>query len=128
VNLQYGNESFVVTQPSEETITNGIIRVSRTTKKVVYFVEGFGQALTSAEDDPKGYAAAKLALQQENYEVKPLLLPSVEKILTTRASHHPRRRPAVHGHGDHRPDNYLRLAVTTVLVGPRRATRSWLRS
>src|SRR5262249_52447775 len=43
-------------------------------------VEGFGQALTSAEDDPKGYAAAKLALQQENYEVKPLLLPSVDKI------------------------------------------------
>jgi ABC-type uncharacterized transport system involved in gliding motility auxiliary subunit len=80
VNLQYGAESFVVTQPTEETITNGIIRVSRSTKKVVYFVEGFGQALTSAEDDPKGYAAAKLALQQENYEVKPLLLPSVEKI------------------------------------------------
>ncbi len=80
VNLQYGNESFVVTQPTEETITNGIIRVSRSTKKVVYFVEGFGQALTSAEDDPKGYAAAKLALQQENYEVKPLLLPSVDKI------------------------------------------------
>ncbi len=80
VHLQYGNESFVVTQPSEETITNGLIRVSRSTKKVVYFVEGFGQALTSAEDDPKGYAAAKLALQQENYEVKPLLLPSVEKI------------------------------------------------
>jgi ABC-type uncharacterized transport system involved in gliding motility auxiliary subunit len=80
VNLQFGNESFVVTQPSEETITNGLIRVSRSTKKVVYFVEGFGQALTSAEDDPKGYAAAKLALQQENYEVKPLLLPSVEKI------------------------------------------------
>ncbi len=80
VHLQYGNESFVVTQPSEETITNGVIRVSRSTKKVVYFVEGFGQALTSAEDDPKGYAAAKLALQQENYEVKPLLLPSVDKV------------------------------------------------
>jgi ABC-type uncharacterized transport system involved in gliding motility auxiliary subunit len=80
VHLQYGNESFVVTQPSEETITNGIIRVTRATKKLVYFVEGFGQALTSSEEDPKGYAAAKLALQQENYEVKPLLLPSVEKI------------------------------------------------
>jgi ABC-type uncharacterized transport system involved in gliding motility auxiliary subunit len=80
VHLQYGNESFVVTQPSEETITNGLIRVSRSGKKVVYFVEGFGQALSSAEQDPRGYSAAKLALQQENYEVKPLLLPSVEKI------------------------------------------------
>ena len=80
VNLQYGGESFVVTQPSEEAITNGLIRVARSTKKVVYFVEGFGQALTNAEDDPKGYAAAKVALEQENYEVKPLLLPSVEKV------------------------------------------------
>jgi ABC-type uncharacterized transport system involved in gliding motility auxiliary subunit len=80
VHLQYGNESFVVTQPSEETVTNGLIRVSRSTRKVVYFVEGFGQQLMSAEEDPKGYAAAKMALQQENYEVKPLLLPSVEKV------------------------------------------------
>lgn len=80
VHLQHGNESFVVAQPSEETVTNGVIRVSRSTKKVVYFVEGFGQALMNAEEDPKGYAAAKLALQQENYEVKPLLLPSVEKV------------------------------------------------
>jgi ABC-type uncharacterized transport system involved in gliding motility auxiliary subunit len=80
VNLQYGNESFVVTQPTEETITNGLIRVTRATKKVVYFVEGFGQASTTAEQDPKGYSAAKLALQQENYEIKTLLLPSVEKV------------------------------------------------
>ena len=28
VHLQYGNESFVVTNPSEEAITNGIIRKS----------------------------------------------------------------------------------------------------
>jgi ABC-type uncharacterized transport system involved in gliding motility auxiliary subunit len=80
VNLQLGQESFVVTQPSEETITNGLIRVARTTKKVVYFVEGFGQASTTTEDDPKGYSAAKLALQQENYDIKTLLLPSVDKV------------------------------------------------
>jgi ABC-type uncharacterized transport system involved in gliding motility auxiliary subunit len=80
VHLQYGKESFVVTQPSEETITNGLIRVSRSTKKVVYFVEGFGQASISADQDPRGYSAAKLALEQENYEVKTLLLPSVEKV------------------------------------------------
>src|SRR5262249_56135629 len=32
VNLQYGKESFVVTNPTEETITNGIIRVTGTAK------------------------------------------------------------------------------------------------
>ena len=80
VNIQFGNESFVVTQPSEETITNGIIRVTRPGKKVVYFTEGFGEAGIQDPQDPKGFASAKLALEQENYEVKPLLLPSVEQI------------------------------------------------
>jgi ABC-type uncharacterized transport system involved in gliding motility auxiliary subunit len=80
VYLQYGKESYVVTQPTEEAITNGIIRVTRSTKKVVYFVEGFGEAGTTAQDDPKSYTEAKDALTGENYEVKTLLLPSVESI------------------------------------------------
>jgi ABC-type uncharacterized transport system involved in gliding motility auxiliary subunit len=80
VNLQYGKESFVVTKPAEETVTNGIIRVAGTTKKLVYFAEGDGEADIANQDDPKGYAGAKLALEQENYEVKPLVLPSAEQI------------------------------------------------
>jgi ABC-type uncharacterized transport system involved in gliding motility auxiliary subunit len=80
VALQYGKESFVVAQPTEETITNGVIRVSRTGKKTVYFTEGFGEPSITDQDDPKGFAAAKLALEQENYEVKSLLLPSVENV------------------------------------------------
>jgi len=80
VHLKYGNESFIVAQPSEETITNGIIRVARTKKKVVYFTEGFGEARIDQNEDPKAYSQAKLALEQENYEVKTLLLPSVEAI------------------------------------------------
>ena len=80
LSLQYGKESFVVTKPAEETITNGIIRVAGTTKKLVYFAEGDGEADIANQDDPKGYAGAKLALEQENYEVKPLVLPSAEQI------------------------------------------------
>jgi ABC-type uncharacterized transport system involved in gliding motility auxiliary subunit len=80
VHIQYGKESFVVTQPTEETITNGIIRVTRSGKKVVYFTEGFGEASFQDPQDPKGFAKAKLALEQENYEVKSLLLPSVEQV------------------------------------------------
>src|SRR5262249_44963635 len=74
VNLQYGKESFVVTNPTEETVTNGIIRVSGTTKKAVYFTDGHGEADIQNQQDAKGYANAKLALEQENYEVKPLVL------------------------------------------------------
>jgi ABC-type uncharacterized transport system involved in gliding motility auxiliary subunit len=80
VHLQYGNESFVVTNPTEESITNGIIRVSGTSRKMVYFTEGHGEADVQNAQDPRGYSQAKLALEQENYEVKTLLLPSVEAV------------------------------------------------
>ena len=80
VNLKYGNESFVVTNPTEETITNGIIRVSGTAKKTVYFAEGHGESDTQNTQDPRGYSSAKLALEQENYEVKTLLLPAAEQV------------------------------------------------
>ncbi len=80
LHLQYGKESFVVTQPTEESITNGIIRVTGTTKKVVYFVEGDGEPDINEQQEPKGYASARTALEQENYEVKPLVLPSAEKV------------------------------------------------
>jgi ABC-type uncharacterized transport system involved in gliding motility auxiliary subunit len=80
LHLQYGKESFVVTQPTEETVTNGVIRVTRSGKKLVYFTEGFGEPSIQNADDPKGFSEAKLALEQENYEVKPLLLPSVEQV------------------------------------------------
>jgi len=80
VHIQYGKESFVVTTPTEETVTNGIIRVTRPGKKVVYFTEGFGEPQLTGPEDPKGFASIKLSLEQENYEVKTLLLPSVETI------------------------------------------------
>jgi ABC-type uncharacterized transport system involved in gliding motility auxiliary subunit len=80
VHLKFGNESFVVTNPSEETVTNGIIRVAGSKKKTVYFTEGHGEPPVDNPQDPKGYSNAKLALEQENYEVKSLVLPAAEKV------------------------------------------------
>jgi ABC-type uncharacterized transport system involved in gliding motility auxiliary subunit len=80
VALQYGKETFVVTDPTEESITNGIIRVSQGAKKIVYFTEGSGEADTADSKDQAGYAQAKQALERENYEVKTLVLPSVQTI------------------------------------------------
>ncbi len=73
VHLKYGNESFVVTNPTEEAITNGIIRVTGTSKKVLYFTDGHGEADMQNREDAKGYAEAKTALEQENYDVKTLV-------------------------------------------------------
>jgi ABC-type uncharacterized transport system involved in gliding motility auxiliary subunit len=80
VSLRYGEESFVVTQPTEENVTNGIIRVARTGKKTVYVAQGYGQAPLDDANDPKGYAAAKVGLQQENYDVKTLVWPAVSEV------------------------------------------------
>jgi ABC-type uncharacterized transport system involved in gliding motility auxiliary subunit len=80
VHLQYGNESFVLTQPSEATITNGVIRVARSTKKTVYFAQGFGQGGIDDERDPQGFSALKVGLEQENYDVKTFVWPAVERV------------------------------------------------
>jgi hypothetical protein len=52
----------------EEAITNGVIRVTGTTKRVIYFTDGHGEADLQNQQDAKGYANAKLALEQENYD------------------------------------------------------------
>ena len=80
IHLAYGQESFVVTRPSEEAITNGIIRVAGGQKKTVYFLQGFGQLPVDDEADPRGYSAAKLALEQENYDVRTAVWPALEAI------------------------------------------------
>jgi ABC-type uncharacterized transport system involved in gliding motility auxiliary subunit len=121
LHLQYANESFVVTNPTEETITNGIIRISGGRKKTVYFVEGHGEADLANAEDPNGFSEAKLALEQENYDVKTLLLPAAQEI--------PADATAVVVGGPERPladrevevlDAYLaRGGHLFVMVGPR---------
>jgi gliding motility-associatede transport system auxiliary component len=121
VNLQYGPESFVVTNPTEESITNGVIRISGGQKRIVYFVEGHGEADLQNAQDPNGYSEAKLGLEQENYDVKTLLLPAAEQI--------PADASAVVVGGPQRPlgdrevevlDAYLkRGGHLFVMVGPR---------
>lgn len=63
----------------EEAVTNAILKVTRTTKKVVYFVTGHGEAaLTNTERT--GYSIAKRGLEEQNYEVKDLVLAQAEKL------------------------------------------------
>jgi ABC-type uncharacterized transport system involved in gliding motility auxiliary subunit len=80
VHIAYGNESTVITNPTEESITNGIIKVTRTTKKTVCFVTGHGEASIDDEQEPRGYARAKKALENENYEVKSVMPASDGKV------------------------------------------------
>lgn len=58
---------------NEETVTNALVKVSRSERKKVYFLSGHGEH--PLDDLGKGgYSDVKDALEKESYEVSPLLL------------------------------------------------------
>jgi ABC-type uncharacterized transport system involved in gliding motility auxiliary subunit len=76
VHLTYGGESINVEQPTEETLTNAIVKLTRRGAKTIYFLEGHGEnpidgASGAAEG---GYQQAAEALRNENYQIEKLLL------------------------------------------------------
>jgi len=76
VHLRYGEESVNIERPTEETLTNAIVKLTRRGDKVVYFLEGHGEnpidgAAGAAEE---GYQQAAEALRNENYKIEKLLL------------------------------------------------------
>lgn len=76
IQLTYGKESTKITEPSEENITNAIIKVTRGTKKIICLVEGHGEP--DIDDvEARGLSSLKQALIDENYEVKKILLASM---------------------------------------------------
>jgi gliding motility-associatede transport system auxiliary component len=82
LHIQYGDPSSEGSQTatvtrdiSEETITNGLLKATASTKKVVCFLDGHG------EPDPDnreahGASALQDALRNENYETRKVLLAS----------------------------------------------------
>jgi ABC-type uncharacterized transport system involved in gliding motility auxiliary subunit len=74
VHIQYGDQTATVTREiTEETLTNGLIKATRTTKKVACFLDGHGEPDTESRDQ-RGFSALRDALQNENYETRKVLL------------------------------------------------------
>jgi ABC-type uncharacterized transport system involved in gliding motility auxiliary subunit len=71
--FECGEKESRITSSSEEDITNAIIKISREGKKVIYFLEGHGEASTEESGD-NGYSTAKSELEKLAYEVKKLSL------------------------------------------------------
>jgi len=71
--LESGDNESRITSSDEEDITNAIIKISREKKKVLYFLEGHGEA-SIEESEERGYALAKQELEKLAYEVKKLTL------------------------------------------------------
>lgn len=80
LHIRYGDESTNITDMSEEAVTNAILKLTKATKKNVYFLTGHGEPNIEERQDSAGYGAAKDALENENFQVKELLLSTQEGV------------------------------------------------
>lgn len=71
--FECGDKENRITTTSEEDVTNALIKVTRASKKVIYFLEGHGENSIEETGDP-GYSTAKNELEKIGYEVKKLSL------------------------------------------------------
>lgn len=80
LHLSYGQESTNITEPTEEAVTNAVIKLTKATKKNVLYLTGHGEPRLDDRESPRGYAAARAALENENYRVSEFLLSTQEKV------------------------------------------------
>jgi ABC-type uncharacterized transport system involved in gliding motility auxiliary subunit len=84
IHIQYGTgpeaSGTNVTQVSEQTLTNAIIRVTKSTKKIIDFLDGHGEADIDDTSGADGMGALRTALEGEGYQVQKLLLASKPKV------------------------------------------------
>jgi len=74
VRVAYGEQSTMVSQPTEESVTNALIKVTHAKQRKVYFLQGEGEPAIDDLNGPRGYGQAKQDLENESYVVKPLVL------------------------------------------------------
>ena len=67
--FEAGDKEGRVTTTSEEDVTNAVIKLTREKKKVIYFLEGHGEASVEESGDG-GYSGVKGDLEKLGYEVK----------------------------------------------------------
>jgi ABC-type uncharacterized transport system involved in gliding motility auxiliary subunit len=77
--LETKARSEKVSDADEERLTNGLVKLTREGKRVVYVLQGHGEH-ELANTEPSGFSEAKSALEKANYEVKPLVLAREGKV------------------------------------------------
>src|SRR2546429_8941818 len=77
--LETKTKSEKILDTEEEKLTNGLVKVTREGKRIVYVVQGHGEHELTNSERP-GFSEAKGALERTNYEVKPLALTREGKI------------------------------------------------
>jgi ABC-type uncharacterized transport system involved in gliding motility auxiliary subunit len=72
-------KSEKVLDADEERLTNGLVKLTRDTKRVVYLLRGHGESDPANTDRP-GFSQAKEQMEKANYEVKDLTLARDPKV------------------------------------------------
>jgi len=78
--ISMGENSTLVTKTDEESITNGIHRVSGAEQKKIYFVDGHGEPPIDDQQSASGFGLFADALRNQNYVVDKLFLPDVADV------------------------------------------------
>jgi ABC-type uncharacterized transport system involved in gliding motility auxiliary subunit len=82
VRVAIGADAVEITELDEKSVTNAIVKLTRTGEKVVYFLEGHGERAIEKEpgEAVDGFARAATALRNENYRVEALLLAAAGEV------------------------------------------------
>jgi ABC-type uncharacterized transport system involved in gliding motility auxiliary subunit len=78
--IRMGDRSTLVTKTDEESVTNGIHRVTTVERKKIYFTEGHGEPAIDDNQSIDGAGLFAEALQNQNYDVSKLFLAEVEDV------------------------------------------------
>lgn len=71
--LQSGDKRQTIAQPTEQDITNALIKVTQNKEKTIYVTTGHGEKQLS-DTERGGFSDAKQAIEDQNYKVKELVL------------------------------------------------------
>ena len=74
-----GAKSEKVTDADEERLTNGLLKLTRDTKRIIYLLKGHGES-DPASSDRAGFSQAKEQMEKANYEVRDLTLARDAKV------------------------------------------------
>lgn len=78
--IRMGERSTLVTKTDEESITNGIHRVSKADRKKIYFTEGHGEPAIDDHQSLDGAGLFADALRNQNYDVEKLFLAEIDEV------------------------------------------------
>ncbi|MBI2059855.1 MAG: GldG family protein [Nitrospirae bacterium] len=77
--LQSQGNQTKMEETNEESLTNAVVKVTSDSTPVIYFTKGHGEK-DPDDAEENGYSQVKKALEDENYQVRPLALAQQEKV------------------------------------------------